>query len=199
MLENLLRTLLRSVLLHDPLGMHPSTSPRYPNVANYPLAPALYLWENWQKERSHLDGERSQTCQHLSSFICGNRPLINRPLDTARNHHYFSKNIAIHLQFVLQYASNLYCSTTRAPTLWGKGSTVRAPPICVAIRLPFLSQYFWEGLGGCGHRDVPQTYDPDSRKTFSRLLELRKHRGNLDWIFIWKIQVIESMVSGLCR
>ena len=27
------------------------------------------------------------------------------------------KSIAIHLQFVLQYASNLYCSTFGAPTL----------------------------------------------------------------------------------
>ena len=36
-----------------------------------------------QKERSHLDGERSRTCQHLSSFNCENRLLTNRLLDTA--------------------------------------------------------------------------------------------------------------------
>ena len=39
-----------------------------------------------------------------------------------------------------QYSPHLYRST---------------PPICIAIRLPFVSQYFWENLGGCGHRDVP--------------------------------------------
>ena len=44
------------------------------------------------------------------------------------------KSIAIHLQFVSQYASNLYCSGFGAPTLWGKGNTVSSPP-------PFVSQY----------------------------------------------------------
>ena len=43
------------------------------------------------------------------------------------------KSIAIHLQFVLQYASNLYCSAFDAPELWGKGNT--------SVRLPFVSQY----------------------------------------------------------
>ena len=43
------------------------------------------------------------------------------------------QSIAIHFQFVLQYASNLYCSTFGAPTLWGKGST--------SVLLPFVSQY----------------------------------------------------------
>ena len=81
------------------------------------------------------------------------------------------KSIAIHLQFVLQDASNLYCSAFGAAELPGKGNTsVRlpfvlqyasrlyrsTPPICIAIHLPFVSQYFWENLGGCGHRDVPQ-------------------------------------------
>ena len=41
---------------------------------------------------------------------------------------------------ILQYSSYLYCSTS---------------PICIAIRLPLVSQYFWENLGDCGHRDVP--------------------------------------------
>ena len=41
-----------------------------------------------------------------------------------------------------QYSSHLYRST---------------PPICIAARLPFVSQCFWENLGGRGHRDVPQT------------------------------------------
>ena len=39
-----------------------------------------------------------------------------------------------------QYSSHLYHST---------------PPICIAIRLPFALQRFWENLGGCGHQDVP--------------------------------------------
>ena len=29
------------------------------------------------------------------------------------------------------------------------------PPIRIAIRLPFVSQYFWKNLGGRGRRDVP--------------------------------------------
>ena len=38
-----------------------------------------------------------------------------------------------------QYSSHLYHNT---------------PPICIAIHLPFVSQCFWEHLGGCGHRDA---------------------------------------------
>ena len=37
-----------------------------------------------------------------------------------------------------QYSSHLYRST---------------PPICIAIRLRFVSQYFCKNLCGCGHRD----------------------------------------------
>ena len=46
-------------------------------------AGTVFSGKKWQKERSHLDGERSRMCQHLSPFNCENRPLINRPLDTA--------------------------------------------------------------------------------------------------------------------
>ena len=68
------------------------------------------------------------------------RPHIQKNVRNP-NHHFFSKSIAIHLQFVLQHASNLYCST---------------PPICIAVLLvplrseereilsvllPFVSQY----------------------------------------------------------
>ena len=75
------------------------------------------------------------------------------------------KSIAIHLPFVLQYASNLYRSAFCAPYALRKGKCCQysshlyrsTPPICIAIRLPFVSQYFWEDLGGCGHRDAPQT------------------------------------------
>ena len=80
--------------------------------------------------------------------------------------------IAIRPQFVLQYAPNLYCTAFGATEFPGKGNSSVLPPfvlqyashlyrstspICIAIRLPFVSQYFWENLGGCGHRDVPQT------------------------------------------
>ena len=36
-----------------------------------------------KKGRSHLDGERSRTCQHLSSFNCESCLLTNCLLDTA--------------------------------------------------------------------------------------------------------------------
>ena len=89
------------------------------------------------------------------------------------------RSIAIRLQFVLQYASNVYCNT---------------PPMCIAISLvplrseareilsvliPFVSQYashlycntppiciavLLGNLGGCGHRDVPHFCRPFGRK-----------------------------------
>ena len=78
------------------------------------------------------------------------------------------KTIAIHLQFVLQYASNLHCSAFGAPTLWWKGTLSALSPFVSqyashlknAIRLPFVLQYFLENLGGCGHRDVPYFREP---------------------------------------
>ena len=51
------------------------------------------------------------------------------------------KSIAIHLRFVLQYASNLDHSTFGAPTLRVKGNIVSTPLICIAVRLPFVLQY----------------------------------------------------------
>ena len=79
------------------------------------------------------------------------------------NYHYFSKSIAKHLRFVLQYASNLYCSAFSVPLSSREREIPQysshlyrsTPPICIAIRLPFVSQCFWENLGGCGQRDVP--------------------------------------------
>ena len=44
------------------------------------------------------------------------------------------KSIAIHLQFVLQYASKCHCALR-------KGKYFSTPPICIAGRLPFASQY----------------------------------------------------------
>ena len=79
-------------------------------------------------------------------------------------HHYFSKTYwNTPLQFVLQYASNLYRSTFGAPTLWGKGNTVSTRPSCIAVRLPFVLQYASHlyrstlGKSWClWSRDVPQ-------------------------------------------
>ena len=59
-----------------------SVSACHPNVATYPIATHCIFFY-WRKERSHLDGEHSRTCQHLSSFNCENRLLTNRLLDTA--------------------------------------------------------------------------------------------------------------------
>ena len=44
----------------------------------------------------------------------------------------------MHLQFVLQCTSNLYRSAFGA---LGKGKYFSTPPICIAARLPFISQY----------------------------------------------------------
>ena len=60
--------------------------------------------------------------------------------------------------YICMYIHSSWTVRTRwvPPTLWGKPNTVTTHPICVAIRLPFVSQHFGENLGGCGHRDVPQ-------------------------------------------
>ena len=49
------------------------------------VSEALCLWGNRQKKERlpHLNGERSWTCQHLSSFNCENRLLANRLIVTA--------------------------------------------------------------------------------------------------------------------
>ena len=71
----------------------------------------------------------------------------------------------MHLQFVLQYASNLYCSAFGAPTLGGKE--------ILSVLHPFVSQYashlycntppiriaaLLRNLGGCGHQNVPHEH-----------------------------------------
>ena len=107
----------------------------------------------------------SSGCPFLALLWKSEALLSARPKIRRTNHHYFSKKIAIHPQFVLQCTSNLYCSTSGAPMLWGKENTVSAPshlygnmrPICIAICLPCVSKCFWWiNLGGCGHWDAPQ-------------------------------------------
>ena len=44
----------------------------------------------------------------------------------------------------LQYTSHLYCSM---------------PPICTAVRPPFVRQYFWKNAGGWGHRNVSDLWE----------------------------------------
>ena len=57
-----------------------------------------------------------------------------------------------------QYTSHLYCST---------------PPICTAVRLPFVRQHFGENTGDWGHRKVPDKLSV--RKVCSE--DLTKTRG----------------------
>ena len=81
------------------------------------------------------------------------------------------KSTAVHLQFVWQYAPHLYCRTFLASELRRKGNpAVRlpfvlqyasylygsTPPICTAVRPPFVRQYFWRNTGGWGHRNVSE-------------------------------------------
>ena len=101
-------------------------------------------------------------------MVQGGSPLVRRMSETPTTTT-SQKSIAIRPQFVLQYAPNLYCIAFGATEFPGKGNSSVLPPfvlqyashlyrstspICIAIRLPFVSQYFWENLGGCGHRDV---------------------------------------------
>ena len=80
----------------------------------------------------HINVVRPLSCDAFPSF----RIMSETPTTTT-----FQKSIAIRLQFVLQYASNLYRSAFGAPSLRGKGNTVSTPPICIAVRLPFVLQY----------------------------------------------------------
>ena len=45
------------------------------------------------------------------------------------------------LEKVLQYASDLYCSIFGVPEPCRKGNSLITPPICIAVRLPFVSQH----------------------------------------------------------
>ena len=51
----------------------------------------------------------------------------------------------------LQYGSHLYCST---------------PPICTAVRAPFVRQHFWKNTGGWGHRNVSEFWEKCRWDTF---------------------------------
>ena len=72
------------------------------------------------------------------------------------------KSTAVHLQFVRQYAPHLYRHTFLTSKLRRKGNPAirlpfvlgSTPPICTAVRPPFVRQYFWKNTGGWGHRNV---------------------------------------------
>ena len=98
------------------------------------------MWEPSDERRTEASLLMVIT-QYLPCTECTAVAAILRRMSETPTTTTSQKSIAIHLLFVLQYASHLYRNT---------------PPICIAIRLPFVSQYFWENLGGCGHRDAPQ-------------------------------------------
>ena len=65
----------------------------------------------------------------------------------------------MHLEFVLQCTSNLYCSAFDAPyalrNQYPSHLYRSTPPICIAIRLPFALKYFGgKILVVVGHRNV---------------------------------------------
>ena len=69
----------------------------------------------------------------------------------------------------LQSASRLYCGTFCAPELWGTGTIVCTLAMCIAVRLPFVSQYasplYRNTLGQIlvvgVHQDVPHLQRED--------------------------------------
>ena len=92
------------------------------------------------------------------------------------------KSTAVHLQFVRQYAPHLYRSTFLAPKLRRKGTLQYAshlycstPPICTAVRPPFVLQYFLKNTGGWGHRNVSEKL----MKQWSTRKQLHVLKGNV--------------------
>ena len=111
------------------------------------------------KENLQIYQGCSSLAKRIKPWKTKRNPIFQKSVRNP-NHHYFSKSIAIHLQiFVLQYASNLYCSAFGAPTLGGKGNTVllcvsqyafhlyrNMPPICIAV---LLGKSWWRWSPGC--------------------------------------------------
>ena len=85
---------------------------------------------------------------HTVDYPCNQKNFRNP------NHHYFSKSIAIHLQFVLQSASNWYCRVLSVP-LTSQESEIHqyashlyrsTLPICIAV---LLGKSWWLWSLGC--------------------------------------------------
>ena len=79
------------------------------------------------------------------------------------------KSTAIHLQFVLQYFRHLQALRKGPYIRYSSHWHCSAPPICIAICLPFISQCFWENLGGWGLWDAPQSEHQDSHNQTAHL------------------------------
>ena len=104
------------------------------------------------------------------------------------------KSIAIRLQFVI--TPSICIAVLLVPYGLRKGKYCQysshvyrsAPLICIAIRLPFVSQYFWENIGGCGHRDVPHlALEQPQTCTSATLGLLQSERDFRDsWAFLRK-------------
>ena len=70
------------------------------------------------------------------------------------------KSTAVHLQFVRQYAPHLYRRAFLASKTLQYASHLycSTPPICTAVRAPFVRQYFWQNTGGWGHQNVSELF-----------------------------------------
>ena len=121
-------------------------------------------------ERIHEKSSTSSTVHQIKFFIAATLGA-GGPNGKGESEECQKPQPPLLLKKVSQYTSNLYCNTPLfciAVLLVPLGCKERdilpvllplyhsTPPICIAIRLPFVSQYFWENPGGCGHRNVPQ-------------------------------------------
>ena len=123
-----------------------------------------------------LAGENSEECQ--------------KPPTTTTS----QKSIAIRLPFVLQYASNLYCSGFGAPTLWGKGILsvllpfvsqyashlyCNTPPICIAV---LLGKSWWLWSPECSPKTTRGRREGDSKK--NNMYDMLRHLYDILWHFM---------------
>ena len=111
-----------------------------------------HLWQRKMEKiftSALLQGSCSEKgpCQGLGVY----QENLRKPATTTSQ-----TSIAIDLQCVLQCASNLHCSTFGIREPWGRGNTLSSPPICIAIRLPFVSPDSGENTRCWGHRDAIQ-------------------------------------------
>ena len=76
-----------------------SVSARHPDVATYPLARHCLLSGIGKKERSHLDGEWSRMCKHLSSFNVSKPPVRHSLIATSERNKTKGKMQMTYRQF----------------------------------------------------------------------------------------------------
>ena len=124
-----------------------------------------------QSRRCAINSLRTKNSRGLLGRSHQSQKDVRSPTTTTSQ-----KSIAIHLQFVLQYASNLYCSTFGAPTLWEREILsillpfvsqyashlcCNAPPICIAV---LLEKSWWLWSPGCSSTnylcyDIPLCFE----------------------------------------